>query len=41
VSDLLPSCQLVAATDKGFVDAADRQESALLAGEEIGGRDLR
>jgi hypothetical protein len=33
MSDLLPYVQLVAGTDKGFVDAADRQESALLAGE--------
>ena len=33
MSDLLPYIQLVAGTDKGFVDAADRQESALLTGE--------
>jgi hypothetical protein len=39
MSDLLPYVQLVAGTDKGFVDAADRQESALLAGAlgDIGG----
>jgi hypothetical protein len=33
MSDLLPYVQLVAGTDKGFVDAADRQESVLLTGE--------
>jgi hypothetical protein len=33
MSDLPPYVQLVAGTDKGFVDAADRQESALLTGE--------
>ena len=30
MSDLLPYVQLVAGTDKGFVDVADRQESVLL-----------
>ena len=33
MSGLLPCVQMVAGTAKGFVDAADGQESALLTGE--------
>ena len=36
MSDLLPSCPIGSGTDKGFVDATGRPESALLAGE-LGG----